>query len=476
MIEIIHTDACTLPLPDRSIQCVVTSPPYYGLRKYEGVPDSAWGGDPSHAHEWGAVLPAIKPGQVAQTKWAGVSPAADGQRANTGAFCACRAWRGTLGNEPTPDLYVAHLVGVFREVRRVLRDDGTLWLNLGDSYSAAGAGAAGKELAYMGDDIAGRRARSTPGVAAGNLLGIPWRVAFALQADGWILRSDVVWAKRAPMPESVAGWEWRRCRVKVARGEVGRDGMNGSGQRPHGASIAEPSRTETWPERPQQEHDGHDFAPRTKWAACPGCAKCAPNDGLVLRRGSWRHTRAHEFVFMLAKSAGYFCDAEAAAEPAIHAGRIVKAHDGQEGGGRAPNRQTAGLADKDHLVGNTRNPRSVMHISSEPFAGAHFATFPTEIPRACLLASTSAGGACSRCAAPLARVAKTSTFRPTCSCGVPSTYPCVVLDPFAGSGTVGVVAEELGLDAFLCDASEAYLRDVLPARLQAARQKRGLLP
>lgn len=134
-------------LPERSVHTVVTSPPYFGLRDYY------------HNDQ--------------------------------------------IGFESTPDEFVAALVGVFRRVWRVLRDDGTVWLNLGDSYAAHGSGAAGKELAYIA--TAGeRRARAAPtGTKPKDLLGIPWMVAFALRADGWYLRSEIIWHKPNPMPESV---------------------------------------------------------------------------------------------------------------------------------------------------------------------------------------------------------------------------------------------------------------------------------
>jgi DNA modification methylase len=145
-------------LLDQSVNCVVTSPPYFGLRDY----------------------------QVA----------------------------GQIGLEPTPDAYVDELVSVFRGVRRVLRDDGTVWLNLGDSYVSVGNGAQGvngematRRVAQVRDRKAvhgsGERPPSVPNLPPKNLIGIPWRVAFALQADGWFLRQDIIWAKPNPMPESV---------------------------------------------------------------------------------------------------------------------------------------------------------------------------------------------------------------------------------------------------------------------------------
>lgn len=111
---------------------------------------------------------------------------------------------GQIGLEKTPELYIAKLVKVFAEVRRVMRDDATLWINCGDSYAAHGAGGAGKELAYQGGDIISRKARKPPpGLKPKDLIGIPWTLAFALRDDGWYLRSEIIWHKPSPMPESV---------------------------------------------------------------------------------------------------------------------------------------------------------------------------------------------------------------------------------------------------------------------------------
>jgi DNA modification methylase len=149
--RIIHGDCLAVlrDMPAQSIQTCVTSPPYWGLRDY-GVP-------------------------------------------------------GQLGLESTPQEYVSRLVEIFREVRRVLRDDGTLWLNLGDSYSAStrGAGGKGKQHTNTGSVITDRKWTIADGLKPKDLVGVPWRVAFALQADGWYLRSDIIWAKPNPMPESV---------------------------------------------------------------------------------------------------------------------------------------------------------------------------------------------------------------------------------------------------------------------------------
>lgn len=177
--EILQGDSLGLlrRIPEKTVQCCVTSPPYWGLRAYQTEPQ-VWDGNPEHAHEWGAT-----------------------QTAHSGQFCACGAWRGELGLEPSPELYVAHLVAVFREVRRVLRDDGTLWLNLGDSYAtgggavgrAPGGGEQGERFLRAGMINTQPNRMPIPGLKPKDLVGIPWRVAFALQADGWWLRSDIVW-------------------------------------------------------------------------------------------------------------------------------------------------------------------------------------------------------------------------------------------------------------------------------------------
>jgi DNA modification methylase len=186
-------------MPPESVQCVVTSPPYWGLRDYE-VKAQAWGPSLDCDHVWNEELP---------------------PRRNTGSgrLChRCGAWLGCLGLEPNPALYVEHLVDVFAEVRRVLRRDGTLWLNLGDSYAASRSGAAGDKTTLDGSRCApeeSRRAMEAAGrpnrrwhfqpwgVKPKDLVGIPWRVAFALQAVGWWLRSGSVWDKGNAMPESV---------------------------------------------------------------------------------------------------------------------------------------------------------------------------------------------------------------------------------------------------------------------------------
>ena len=232
-VRIIHADviAGLRQLPDESVHTIITSPPYYGLRSY-GIPMSVWGGDPVCSHEWGAEGKRHRGGPSGKSD---VNAGRDRSQhavtadVNTGAFCVkCDAWHGHFGLEPSYPLYVEHMVLIMRESWRVLRKDGTVWLNLGDSY-ATGAGAVGEHpgggaqgarwrgdaerlpnQAHMGKQLyqseigpmTQPNRMPQPGLKAKDLMMIPERVAIALQDDGWWIRSRIPWLKRNAMPES----------------------------------------------------------------------------------------------------------------------------------------------------------------------------------------------------------------------------------------------------------------------------------
>ena len=207
--ELLHGDCLQqlATLPAASVQCCVTSPPYWGLRDYG---TATWeGGD--HACDHAAAKEKSRYDYSLAT-----SPIQNGDRTGTDAprwkrQCpACHAIKvdDQLGLEATPDEYVANMVAVFRAVRRVLRDDGTLWLNLGDSYAGGPAASGGVQRLGPNGDLNNQRnevklIKIGAGLKPKDLVGIPWRVAFALQADGWYLRQDIIWHKPNPMPESV---------------------------------------------------------------------------------------------------------------------------------------------------------------------------------------------------------------------------------------------------------------------------------
>lgn len=393
-------------LPAGSVHCVVTSPPYWGLRDY---------------------------GET-----------------------------GQLGLEPTPEEYVANMVEVFRGVRRVLRDDGTVWLNLGDSYAAARGGTTqGPDSSNPNGPIPAfppHQNAEAIGLKHKDLVGIPWRVAFALQADGWFLRSDIIWAKPNPMPESVTD----------------------------------------------------------------------------------RPTKSHEYVFLLSKSARYYFDADAVREPsngqsphdlsgqgyeapeqtpqAGNRQRVPAGWDTAAGGHvttRNNGRQPGPVEYRDVPAG--RNIRTVWNIATQPYPGAHFATFPEKLVEPCVKAGTSERGVCPECGAPWGRVVErgavqpepdrdppkrlepgqagnvgagnmgfrasrlsgqemarwkaehpdtTTGWRPSCA-HTAEPVSATVLDPFAGSGTVGRVANRLGRRAVLIDLSADYIDQAMLRNAQA---------
>lgn len=329
-----------------------------------------------------------------------------------------------MGLEKTPEEFVANMVAVFREVRRVLRDDGTLWLNIGDSY-ATGAGAVGNcpGGGTQGENWRGKKTSPNrmpiPGLKPKDLCGIPWRLAFALQADGWWLRSEIIWHKPNPMPESVTD----------------------------------------------------------------------------------RPTKSHEQIFLLTKAERYFYDAEAVREPAEY-GR-------SEWRGNQNDVYQHGLKAKYAVIPGDgtggRNLRTVWTIPTQPYSGSHFATFPEDLAERCIKAGTSERGACSVCGRPWVRIVEGTPYTPEivepgvrrvdesradktrklsgaeynrqvkrtttgweqlCGCGA-EPAPCLVLDPFFGSGTVGRVCRHLRRNCIGIDLNADYLGNQARARVSA---------
>jgi DNA modification methylase len=422
-------------LGDESVHCVVTSPPYWGLRDY--------------------------------------------------------SVEGQLGLESTPEQYVENMVGVFREVRRVLRRDGTLWLNIGDSYASDTKGSGGLAPSpTLGIDAAGksrmseanrlranRRAAYEPrrvqhGLKQKDLCGIPWRLAFALQQDGWYLRAEIIWAKPNPMPESVTdrptkAHEQVFLLTRSARYFYDADAVRES---------AEYGRRD-WGDG-RIDYDGGTTGVRRKVTTSGGGAKIAVQDTT------------------LDGSTG-----EAPRGPDGRRQTHVKAREGSlqhRDGDRWPN-------------GPNRNLRSVWEIATEPFPQAHFATYPQALVERCIKAGTSEHGCCPECGAPWERETEkeeappnkyagryqkpvaefmqrrgsggnvdlprgeyigpkvtTLGWRPTCACihsvqrgpnpvsfPFPSV-PCTVFDPFIGSGTTALVARRLGRKCVGIELSPDY--------------------
>ena len=414
-------------LPDGSAHCCITSPPYWGLRAYHG--EVTWvGGDPACAHEPPATRHQ-KQGATSQRK--GRSNVEAQRNDNLRAPCrhcgATPEHNGMIGLEPTFEEHLENLVAVFREVRRVLRKDGTLWLNYGDAYASSPAGnkANGQERwatsglhggaisaahAETLDQSQGQRRDTSKGsgVKPKDLLLMPARVALALQADGWWVRSEIVWHKPNPMPESV------------------RD----------------------------------------------------------------RPTSAHEKVWLLSPSDRYHYDQEAVrTSPQPWHGDTFKP--------RAPERkEPAGGSTSKAAAPVGANLRNVWSIATAPYREAHFATFPPTLVEPCIKAGTSEHGCCSVCGAPWRRrlaereqrgswhdhaadleggqsqpknashlagsefhenwePPETTGWEPACECDA-ARRPCTVLDPFAGAGTVGLVAGWLQRHSLLVEISPEY--------------------
>jgi DNA modification methylase len=294
-----------------SVHTCVTSPPYFGLRDYgTAVWEGGW--DPKCQHK-----KTVRDG---------------GGRACIDCGAVCRDLQ--IGLEETPAAFVAQMVGVFREVRRVLRDDGTLWLNLGDSYSSGGRKTRDTDdkLTDRGMDI-----RPADGAKPKDLLGIPWRVAFALQENGWYLRQDIIWSKPNPMPESV------RDRCTKAHEYLF---LLSKGPRYYfdADAIAEPATG--W--------NGSEFHTGKTAEHQLGRAQVRPKGNAKTFRGGGAYTQGQTF------------DNSSAAERDSH--------------GNAPNE--TGL----------RNRRSVWTVATQPFKEAHFATYPPELIEPCILAGCPAGG------------------------------------------------------------------------------------
>lgn len=359
LIRVYQAPAHALPMiADRSVQAIMLSSPYYGLRAYAGEQDIAWpaieyapmtglhrlkvaGCDPACAHEWsseaaGGLLHEnrnFKRGTQEAVAGSGPLVAVREQRAGTGRYCVrCGGWKGPLGQEPTPAEFVAHIVLCAREWKRVLRPDGVLFFNIGDSYandSKWGGATGGKHAQGLHGEAVGRGKRST-GLKAKDLIGIPWRVAFALQADGWTLRSSVAWTKRNPMPEPVKD----------------------------------------------------------------------------------RPARSHEDIFIFSQAERYYWDAEAVREENSsdtqrdhnlrYAKTYAKYDDRAAATGQPGNVNNAGIHARPGPPG--RALRDVWETSAEPFRGSHYAVWPTKLVETMILASTSERGACPTCGAPWRRV------------------------------------------------------------------------
>ena len=325
-------------IPDGTVDCCVTSPPYYGLRDYG---TATWvGGDPNCPH-YRTSKKSDKTATGHKHMMETGHAVGDAIYKTVCPICGAVRVDNQIGLEETPDEYIDRLVSVFREVKRVLRDDGTLWLNIGDRYCGTGDKGNYKDPknpeGRNGQSVA--KNKRIDGIKSKDLIGIPWMLAFALRADGWYLRQDIIWHKPNPMPESVRD----RC------------------------------------------------------------------------------TKSHEYIFLFSKKPKYYFDSDAIKENA-NPDSTVRDRDHTKLN-NTPGRTRMGGLKTNHYT--KRNKRDVWRIATRPYKEAHFATFPEQLIEPCVLAGSRPNG--------------------------------IVLDPFFGSGTTGVVAEKFGRRYIGIELNEEYV-------------------
>ena len=314
-------------LSEQSVQCVVTSPPYWGQRDY-GTANFIGGNDPECDHAESELRRGINLANSSYSTRGGAKKIANAGYVPYKTVCQkCGATRtdNGIGLEPDVHEWIDSMVEVFRGVWRVLRDDGTVWLNLGDKYNGSGGGGQSEEKRSKNWQPSYKKSNEK-WLKQKDLIGLPWRLAFALQDDGWYLRRDIIWHKPNPMPESATD----------------------------------------------------------------------------------RPSTAHEYIFLLTKQPHYFYDSDAVKNPVKQDWGTRNRTDGKyhnEGSGLTPH---SGL-EKSYTTGNMR---SVWKIATQPFGGAHYATYPEKLVEPCIKAGSREGD--------------------------------TVLDPFSGAGTTGLVAMRLG--------------------------------
>lgn len=381
---ILHGDVLAMlaTLPENHFHAVCTSPPYWAQRAYKTDPQ-VWAGDPTCAHVFGSKTVRVKGGPRSSLSTLANSAAKiaieDQAQASTGSFCACGAWRGELGHEPTPDLFVAHLVEVFAGVRRVLREDGVCFLNMGDSYNAYN-GNRGQSKGFNKNQhdelmpVASGHGLAAKDLKPKDLCLVPQRLALAMQADGWFVRQWIVWAKGLSGQAQWLGQMSTKLRAEAALMQMPAAQVD--------RLLAALASSEL-----------------TAGSSMPESVKDRPST-------------SHETILMLTKSDSYFWDYEAVKETAIFAEHHAK-YQGtytrhkietlQADGAMNGEQYQEGLR-RGAVNPSRRNIRSVWYLNPGSSGEDHYASYPVELPKICLKAATSAHGCCAACGTPYERI------------------------------------------------------------------------
>jgi DNA modification methylase len=420
-------------LPDESVHCVVTSPPYWGLRNYN-LPPQVWDGRPECEHEWMMDERCPQSGgqgdaSAKQVSNAGTQGSVQ-QSVQSGTCSKCGAWLGHHGLEPSIEMYVAHEVQVFREVRRVLRKDGTAWVNMGDSYAQGGNGGHQTSESFHGHNKrAGDRTRipkkATPGLKPKDLCMIPARLALALQADGWYLRSDIIWSKPNPMPESVTDRPTKAHEYLFLLSKSPRYFYDAEAIREdaiHAGKIVTLG----------------DKSLSRGQAAGAGVEPSGNGKASSVTVASGRNRRTVWTIVTESYSGAHFATFPTRlVSPCIQAGT---SEHGVCGACGAPYTRVLEKQKPTKTVFTNRGAPDDGFVYSGSVVdgewrghGSKLQAWLDEHP------------------------AKTVGWAPGCACGAPAV-PAIILDPFGGSGTVGQVARALGRSYVLIELSSRYAR------------------